>query len=97
MGMNEFQSAPNIEKNYSQASGLVHFLMHYEGGMYREALSEHLSDIYSLNRGVRENPRSLETITGVDYAELDRQYGEYIRQLGQPGLDSAAKPAANSR
>jgi hypothetical protein len=82
LGINEFQSDPNISKNYSQASGLTHFFLHYEGGLYREDLIEHLSEIYSMKPRLRENPRPLEDITGVDAQEIDRQYGLHISNLG---------------
>ena len=83
MGGEEFQHVPKDElpKNYTQASGLTHFFLHYEDGIYREALIKHLSDIYSLNLRVRDNPRGLDKLTGVSYSELDRQYGKYISQL----------------
>ena len=81
MGMVEFQGHKEISKNYSEASGLAHFFMHYEDGLYREALIDHLSDIYSTTPRVREQPRSLEELTGVPYAELDRQYLRYLAQL----------------
>jgi hypothetical protein len=87
MGMYEFQNAKELTRNYTQASGLVHFFMHYNDGVYREELIQHLSDIYSMDKGVRNNPRSLEELTGVPFADLDRQYGEYIEHLGE-------KPAA---
>lgn len=81
MGMNAFQTAKEIRKNYSQGAALAHFFMHYDDGRYREALIEHLSQIYSPTKAIRENPESLEELTGVADEELDRQYGEYIRQL----------------
>jgi hypothetical protein len=83
MGMQAFQSVkkPEIAKNYSEGAALTHFFMHYEGGRYREALIEHLSQVYSPTRSVRENPDSLEELTGVEYQELDREYGDYIRHL----------------
>jgi len=87
MGMVAFQSAKEIRKNYSQGAALTHFFMHYEEGRYREALIEHLSQIYSPAKAVRENPDSLEELTGVDDEELDRQYARYIR-----GLTQAASP-----
>jgi hypothetical protein len=90
LGMHEFQGdSENLPKNYSQASGLTHFFLHYDGGVYREDLIEHLSDIYSLRERIRENPRSLEAIIGVDAQELDRQYGEYIANLGAGEAASA--------
>jgi hypothetical protein len=83
MGMVAFQSVkePEIKKNYSQGAALAHFFMHYDGGRYREALIEQLSQIYSPTRSVSENPESLEELTGVEDEVLDRQYGEYVRRL----------------
>lgn len=79
MGMQAFQSPRNIQQRYSQASGLAKFFMEYGGGKYRDALVEHLSQIY------RGNPRrpaqSLPELTGVSYKELDRQYGAFIKAL----------------
>jgi hypothetical protein len=84
MGMFAFQNVkpPQIGKNYSQGAALTHFFMHYDDGRYREALIEHLSQIYSPTRLKREAPESLEELTGVDADEIDRQYAEYIRGLG---------------
>lgn len=90
MGMAAFQSAPRIGKNYSQGAALVHFFMHYEDGRYREALIEHISQIYSPDRRVRESPDSLEDLTGVDAEELDRQYAEYLRDLAPQALSGPA-------
>lgn len=81
MGMQPFQSAREIRKNYSQAAALAHFFLHYDHGRYRDALIEHLSQIYSPVRSVREAPESLEDLTGVEAEELDAQYREYISGL----------------
>ena len=78
MGLHEFQTSENISKNYSQASGLAHFLMHYDGGRYRDALIEHLSELYSTNPQERAAARSLSSLTGVTNAEFDQQYGRYL-------------------
>ncbi len=80
MGMRVFQADPNLEKNYSQASYLAHFFMHYDDGRYRDALIEHLSQLYRGARRRRVAVQSLAELTGVDFAELDRQYGEYVRR-----------------
>lgn len=83
MGMYAFQNVPppKIGMNYSQGAGLTHFLMHYDDGRYREALIEHLSQVYSPNRAVRDLPESLEELTGVEAEVLDGQYREYLRKL----------------
>jgi hypothetical protein len=96
MGMMTYQSIkqPQIAMNYSQGAALAHFFMHYDDGRYREALIEHLSQIYSPNKTVREKPDSLEELTGVAEEELDQQYGDYIRQLAPQSTRSRA--AANA-
>jgi hypothetical protein len=83
MGMIPFQTVAeaNLRKNYSQGAALTHFFMHYDDGRYREALIEYLSQIYSPDKTIRENPDSLEELTGVTAEDLDRQYAGYIRQL----------------
>jgi hypothetical protein len=96
MGMVAFQSIkkPEIAMNYSQGAALTHFFMHYDDGRYREALIEHLSQVYSPNKNVRENPDSLEELTGVAEEELDRQYADYIRRLTPPA--ERARAAVNA-
>ncbi|MFN0056311.1 MAG: hypothetical protein ACKV0T_29545 [Planctomycetales bacterium] len=90
MGMVAFQGAPEIFKNYSQGAALTHFFMHFDDGRYREALIEHLSQIYSPIKLIRETPDSLDELTGVSAEELDQQYGEYIRNLGVHAPQNAA-------
>lgn len=80
MGMRNFQFAPALTKNYTQAAGLARFFMHYENGRYREALVSHLSQLYSGDNRVRDHAAALDELTGVDFEELDRQYREDARQ-----------------
>lgn len=82
MGKDAFQRHPQIKNNYSQASGLVHFFMHYEGGRYRDDLIEHLRQIYK-QAETGKRPFALEALTGVSFPELDQQYGEYVAKLSQ--------------
>ena len=91
-GLREFQSQQQISANYSQASGLAHFFMHYQGGQYREALIEHLSQLYRTPPRSRNLNQSLPELTDVDYATLDLQYGQYLQQM-QLQIDSG-QPAA---
>ena len=81
MGMKAFQSDPNIAMNYTQGSGLAHFLMHYDGGKYRDGLVGFIADMY---RPDLKNPLqepSLEKATGTTFVELDKQYKEYMSNL----------------
>ena len=81
MGMKAFQHAPELAKNYTQASGLARFFMEYDKGRYREALVKHLTQLYSSNSKVRDAAPALDKLTGVEFEELDRQYAEDARQL----------------
>ncbi|MFV2070925.1 MAG: hypothetical protein ACC645_28495, partial [Pirellulales bacterium] len=76
-------------KRYSQATGLTHFFLHYEDGIYRDALIKHLSQIYSPQARIRKNPQSLDKLTGVSFPELDRQYLSYLTEM-QAALDTQA-------
>lgn len=98
LGMNEFQrpaDADALRGYYSQASGLTHFFMHYEGGRYRDALIEHLAQIYSPNPRVRTDPDSLTQLTGVPVGQLERQYHSYLTEM-QAALDEQRRSAESS-
>jgi hypothetical protein len=79
-GMQEFQTATDLKKIYTQAAGLARFFMHHDNGRYRDALVTHLSQLYSKDERVRDRADSLDELTGVDFIELDRQYAEDARQ-----------------
>lgn len=82
MGKLAFQNDTKISMNYSQSSGLVHFFMHYDKGRYRDALIQHVALLYRPTaRPVRV--AGLDTLTGVSYEELDRQYQAYLTQLAK--------------
>jgi hypothetical protein len=90
MGMRDFQAAPMLAKNYTQAAGLAQFFMQYDDGRYRDALVQHLAQLYSASARKRESPERLDQLTGVEFTELDRQYGEFLREtqrLVQAGSD----------
>lgn len=80
MGREAFQTHPRVATLYSQAAGLVHFLIAYDNGRYRDALVNYLVAVYS----GQDNPGTLARFTGVSYAELDGQYREFIRSAGAP-------------
>ncbi len=73
-GMERLQKDPRIATLYSQAAGLTHFLIHYDGGRYRDALVAYLSAVYS----GRDDHNTLSKLTGASYGELDRQYREFL-------------------
>jgi hypothetical protein len=76
-GMERVQRDERIAMLYSQASGLTHFLMHYDHGRYRDALSAYLVAVYT----GRDRPGTLAELTGTSYEDLDRQYREFLRAL----------------
>lgn len=92
MGMQAFQSAPMLAKNYTQASGLAHFFMHAEGGHYRDALVTHLADLYSNSSRKRDYPRGLDELSGESFPDLDRAYGEYLRELAKNAMAAQVQP-----
>ena len=92
MGMHEFQTDPSIAKNYSQASGLAQFFMEYEGGKYRDALIEHLTQLYHQKPRSLTGAQSLAELTGTGYSELDKQYGEFLKKV-EDDLASRNPPA----
>lgn len=94
LGMREFQfgvDLPMLQRYYSQAAGLVHFFLHYDGGVYRDALITHLSQVYSPDSRVRSKVAGLDELTGISYDELGRQYAAYISSL--PGAHRDARTA----
>ncbi len=90
-GMLPFQQGdlPVLQRRYAQATGLAHFLMNFQNGIYRDGFIEYLVQIYSPDRRVRARAKTLDQILGVPYATLDTQYAAYMRGLGPP---SAALP-----
>ena len=81
LGKEEFQNHPNVAQLYSQASGLVHFMMHYDSGRYRDDLVALLCVMY------RPDPRqpllqpSLAAVTRTPFGVLDQQYRDHMEQF----------------
>jgi len=74
MGIEKFQNDSRLPTLYSQSAGLTNFLVHYDGGRYRDALVLYLVAVYA---GL-DQPDTLAKLTGVRYSELDRQYRKFI-------------------
>ncbi len=73
-GMEKLQTDPRIATLYSQAAGLTHFLVYYDGGRYRDALVSYLAAVYS----GRDNLDTLSGLCATSYRELDKKYHEFI-------------------
>ena len=84
LGKDQFQHHANVRQLYSQASGVVHFLMHYEEGRYRDDLVRLLTSVYRPDSRNPELQVTLSNVTGVPFRELDRQYREHMEHLAQP-------------
>lgn len=69
-GQRQLQRDPNIQRIYSQAGGLAHFLMQGEQGKYRDAFLRLIREVYDR----RDKPESLATLAEVSFDTLDRQY-----------------------
>ncbi len=78
-GRQQLQTDPRIARLYSQSAGLTHFLMHYDGGRYREAVVRYLLAVYT----DRATPATLAQLCGVEYAVLDQQYRAFLQQEDQ--------------
>ncbi len=76
LGMEQLQADKRIRALYSQAAGLTHFLVHYDGGRYRDTLVAYLAAVYT----GRDGPQTLAQLAGVSLRELDRQYREFMSQ-----------------
>lgn len=68
------QTDEHIATLYSQMAGLTHFLVHYQEGVYRDALVAYLTAVYNGN----QDPGLLARLIGVPYSELDKQYRQFM-------------------
>jgi hypothetical protein len=84
-GIDALQRDPRIAMLYSQSAGLAHFLMHFDGGRYRDALMSYLEAIYTGQDG----PDTLAQLTGKSLRELDSEYREFLKQLPMPAKAAA--------
>lgn len=73
-GMDDVRSDKRIATLYSQAAGLTNFLIHYDGGRYRDALVDYLTAVYSGT----DTLGTLAQLTGASYEELDKQYRQFM-------------------
>jgi len=80
LGRVRFQNSARLRELYSQSSGLTHFFLHYNDGLYRDALIDYVAKIYGPppRRGTIPG---LDRLTGVSYPDLDQQYRSYIAEL----------------
>jgi hypothetical protein len=75
-GLKRLQTDPRIATIYSEMAGLTHFLVHYDHGRYRDAMVAYLTAVYNGN----QDSGLLSRLIGIDYAELDKQYREFMEK-----------------
>lgn len=83
MGKDQFQHHPNVKQLYSQASGVAHFLMHYDDGRYRDDLVRLLFALYQPNVQDPLSQPNLSDITGVPFENLDQQYRDHMDEIAR--------------
>jgi hypothetical protein len=71
---------PNIVVLYAESACLTHFLMHYDGGRYRDALVNYLETVY-LGQADRE---TLSSLVHVDLETLEQQFREHVTRASEP-------------
>ena len=92
-GMEKLQKDPRVQTLYSQAAGLTHFLIYYDGARYRDALVTYLSTVYS----GRDGHDTLAKLTGANYGDLDKQYREFLEgKRGREPTTDKPSPAENA-
>lgn len=74
LGRVALQRDPRIAMLYSQSSGLTHYLMHYENGIYRDALVDYLIAIYT----GRARLGTLGELTNRGSDEMDAEYRRFL-------------------
>jgi len=91
-GMERLQTDKRIRTLYSQAAGLANFLVHYDGGRYRDVLVAYLAAVYT----GRDTPLTLPQLAGCSFTDLDKQYREFMAG-GDPAAADQGKPPAPSK
>jgi hypothetical protein len=74
LGMRDFQGHPDIVRLYTQSAGLAAFLL----DRFPEATAAYLQAVYT----DRADSDTLSSLTGSNYPQLDRQYGEFLAAMG---------------
>lgn len=89
LGREVFQQHPNVSQLYTQASGTVHFLLHYDNGRYRDDFVALLAAVYRPDlKDVLTEP-SLARISGVSFEQLDREYRDHMQMLDAQAADQS--------
>ncbi len=96
MGKDAWQGHPDLPKLYTQASGVVHFMMHYQDGVYRDDFVALLAAAYRPDPTDFLSEPSFEKISGVKFEELDSQYRLHLLQLEDEALAVESETGTSS-
>jgi hypothetical protein len=88
LGRDGVQRHEQIRGIYSQAAGLAHFFLDGSDGPRRRAF---LRCLAAVHQG-RDRPETLAQLSGTEYADLDRQYLEFL-DVTDADLAAARPPA----
>jgi hypothetical protein len=86
------QQHEEIRRLYSQSAGLATFLMDYDRGRYRRALTDYLQAVYQ----GRDSAPTLASLVDRPLAELDEQYVRFLNVTDEDLAHLAAFPQATS-
>ena len=67
-----------VAKIYSESAGLANFLLHADGGRYRQPLIDYLIAVYS----GKADANTLAKLTGRNYSQLDEEYRRFMKSVG---------------
>ncbi len=74
IGRIDFQQRPDMARLYSQSAGVTHMLMDGEDGESQRALTDFLKLLYQ----GKLKPGSFESVIGKSFADLDKQYDQFL-------------------
>ncbi|MBW3600137.1 MAG: hypothetical protein KY475_23045 [Planctomycetes bacterium] len=84
LGREELQRHSEIRRLYSQAAGLAHFFLDGDGGRYRPAFLHYLAAVHQ----GRDRAETLAALADTPYAELDKQYRDFLDVTDEDLADS---------
>jgi len=86
LNMENLQGRKDIASVYGQSAAVVSFLMHYDNGRYRDALTDYLLAVYLGKDGAD----TLGKLTGVKLEELDKQFRDYMQATLKASVPAAS-------
>ncbi len=75
LGRHELTTHQEIQRLYSQSTGLAHFFMDSNRGQYRSAFFQLLNKIYTNT----DTPGTLRQLSGQSFEQLDESYSQFLK------------------